>query len=186
MNTKKRFKIISLDWDNVIYNLEQVNLDFVKEVYGVSEESVNIKTWSCYVDKYPEITSVWGDFSKYSRGELIPGAINFVKELKNRGYIVQIITHSYESIIAEKELWMKINFPDIKIIHAKDKFLYSQNSILIDDAQHNVEQHLEYNKIKGESILFDYNGNYGWAKGYKGHKAQSYEKALSIIEKINK
>lgn len=178
---------ILVDIDNVIYDLESVNLAFIKQTYGVQLTSRDVKTWDFYMKDFPDIAKVWGDFQLYSQGKFFDGANQFLQDLQSIAP-VKIITASYDSIVEEKDKFLQDNLvlKNIEIIHAKNKSLFTGNGVLIDDAPHNIFDHTQKNNKPG--LLFDLNGSYGWGKDIPLHhlikRVRSYEEVLFEVENL--
>ncbi len=178
---------ILIDLDNVIYDLESVNLQFIKDTYGVELTSRDITTWDFYLKDYPEIKKVWGEFQRYSQGKFFEGANDLLKDLQSIAP-VKIITASYDSIIEEKEIFLQENLylDNIDIIHAKQKYLFTKKAVLIDDAPGNIFDHTQINNKPG--LLFDLNGNYGWGKDIPLHRlikrVRNYDEVLNEVEHL--
>lgn len=178
---------ILVDIDNVIYDLESVNLAFIKQTYGVQLTSRDVKTWDFYMKDFPDITKVWGDFQLYSQGQFFDGANQFLQDLQLIAP-VKIITASYDSIIEEKDKFLQDNLVlnNIEIIHAKNKSLFTSKGVLIDDAPHNIFDHTQKNNQPG--LLFDLNGGYGWGKNIPLHhlikRVRNYEEVLHEVENL--
>jgi len=156
-------KEISIDFDNVLYNLEGVNLAEVKRIYGKEISTEEIEYWDYYYDHYPEVTKIWKDLKKYSNGNFFEKDKEFIENLKQIGLNIQIVTASAAEIEKEKDQMIFERYGDIKVIHTKEKHLVTKNSILIDDAPHNILRHIEENNLPG--ILVD--RGYGWSKNTK-------------------
>lgn len=187
MNNMNNVKEIYVDLDNVIYDLESVNLQFIKENYGVELTSLDVKTWDFYLKDYPEIKKVWGEFHLYSKGQFFEGANDLLKNLQSIAP-VKIITATYDSIIEEKDQFLKENLclNGIEIIHAKAKYEFTKKGVLIDDAPHNIFDHTQINNQPG--LLFDLNGGYGWGKNMPLHRlikrVRNYDEVLNEVERL--
>lgn len=175
-------KKISVDFDNVLYNLEELNVKSVKEIYGVQISTIDILNWDFYPDNYPKITEIWGDWSRYSKGNFFSGDKLFIDYLKEK-YEVQIVTASYDSITKEKDKMIYERYGDLKIIHSGKncKSIFTKKSCLIDDGLHNIKAHIEKNNMP--SIIVDI--DYGWNQGFESsltYRASSFE---SIIQGLS-
>lgn len=176
---------VSLDLDNLLYYLEEVNLNFVKNEYGVTLASKDINCWNYYLKNFPRVKEVWTEWEKYSKGRFFNEAKGFIRDLKKITK-VKIVTASFPEIIPFKDQFIMESLEDydIEIIHTTDKSIVTKNSILIDDAAHNIDEHVKANSCPG--LLFDYNNTYGWSKDYEGHelveRVYSHEEALIKVE----
>lgn len=59
---------ISLDFDNVLFDLESLNISTVKKLYGVEMTAMDIDNWDFYPNNYPLIRNIWGDWDLYKKG----------------------------------------------------------------------------------------------------------------------
>lgn len=181
-------KKISLDFDEVIYNLRELTHNFVYKHYSVLPETNNIG-FGYYTDNFPLIYNCWGTEEEYSKGNLIQGAKEFVNELISIYSIdsIQIVTNSFDGVIDYKNNLIKELFGDIKVIHTKNKSLVTTGTILIDDALHNIEEHIT-NNINDYGIIFDLNYNWNQEKledKYNNiYRATSYDEVISLINII--
>lgn len=178
-------KIVSVDWDNVLYNLEDVNTQFVAQHYGDIITTMDVNDWEFYGQNYPEVIKIWGDWAKYSTGSFFPGDIEFIKTLQEK-YEVQIVTASYKEIADEKDIVAYQRYGDIRVIHSHGgKSQYTANSILIDDAMHNIDDHIAVNKMP--AILVD--RGYGWNQSYQESalvkRAFCFESILTSLRHFN-
>lgn len=155
-------KILSIDFDEVLYNLSDVTNNFILETYGEVTHP-DLIGWEYFNDNFPLVVSeCWNNEHVYSKGELIDGAENFMLELINLYSVdnLQIVTNSLPNVVNFKNKFIKDKFGNIDVIHTKEKWKYTKDTILIDDAIHNVIDHSEINNC--ESILFDKDGKYVW------------------------
>ena len=184
-------KGVSFDFDDVLYNLTKINLKYIKEQYGIELKPKQVTDWNYYKNSGFEsiLENVWNNPQKYLESELIDGAYEFYKEVENiyGKDNIQIITASFPNIINVKDQYIKDIFNnDCKIIHTHDKFLYTKDTILIDDSINNILKHVEVNK--NPAILFSL--DYGWNSDFKEdneiiYRANSYNEALNVLDKFN-
>jgi len=180
-----KLKTISSDFDNVLFNLEQLNIIHAKMFYGVDLTPADITYWNFYGENYPKIVNTWGDFSFYQKGEFINGDIDFINTLKDMGFEVQIVTASFPSIAAEKDEMIYDRYGDIRIIHEKNKSIVTKDSILIDDGPHNIRDHILTNNQP--AVIVD-NG-FGWTEHFDSHlvrRAASFSDIIESVHKLNK
>lgn len=183
---KNELEYIDLDFDNLVYDLESLNLKFVKDHYGVTLKSRDITHWNFYLTEFPEVEKIWGDFKLYSKAKFFENAKQFYEDLYSIKK-VRIITASYPQIEKEKDKMIFDFFQkEVEIIHARDKYLFTKKSVLIDDTSGHIEKHVINNNNYG--ILFDLNGQYGWNKDCMKHdliiRATSYDEVLTNTENI--
>jgi len=185
-------KKISIDFDEVLYNLDQIHRDYLKEHYNVDEDYIN-PNFNYLVNNYPDIVKCWTDVNIYKKGFLIKGAFEFMQELMNTHKMeeLQILTYTQsQEIEIYKNNLCEALFKGIDVIHTKDKWEYSKGTILIDDNTNNIVDHVITNKNYG--LLFDLNGEYGWNKtpieddSTRIFRVKSYSEVLEIINKIEK
>lgn len=180
--------VISLDFDETLWDLHEASLSFIKEHYGVKSLSQkDITYWEYLTDNFPRIRECWGDFQLYSKGKPIEGSIEFMKNLKKIVHRddIQIVTASFPDIIEGKTELIKSLFDIDNIIHTSNKSEFTKNSILIDDGLHNIVSHRDVND--GISIIFDL--GYGWNQNKiedneKIFRANSYDNVLDIIRQF--
>jgi len=180
-------KLISLDFDGVVYDLDVIHKRFIKEMFNIDYSTKDATYWEYLYVEYPSIVKCWTDWNVYKTAPFIDGAIDFVEELKKRygSDAIQFVTSSPESIQTEKTIMME-NIFGLDVIHVtKDKkSLYTKGTIIMDDAKHNIIDHLE--NTSNDAILFDLNGEYGWNKDFyeceRSVRANSYEQALNAFD----
>lgn len=177
---------IGLDFDNVIYDLETRNIKYVKEVYGIDLTSLDINSWNYYLDKYPDVEKVWKDFNLYSQAEFFENAKKLYNELCSIAP-VDIITASYPEIEDQKDIMIyECLSRDANIIHTRDKYCHTKNSVHIDDNADHVFKHVQNNQKPG--LLFDLNAGYGWNKSCKEHplikRVLNYDELLNEVYKV--
>ena len=179
-------KLISLDFDGVGWELDKVMSTMVKEDYGVNYKTTDVTHWAYFYEKYPKSTRCWYDWELYKEAGFIDGFLDFLEELKSiyGAKSIQFVTSSPESIQTEKTKMM-LNLLGIDVIHVtKDKkSVYTKGTILIDDASHNIIDHLENTRKHG--ILFDLNGEYGWNQDFyeceRTTRATNYKEVLLCL-----
>lgn len=174
-------KILSIDFDNVLYDLESLNIKKVKEIYGVNMTAMDINNWNFYPDNYPLIRNIWGDWDQYNQGHFFEGDQDFIKELQKR-FEIQIVTASYEAIENEKNELIFNRYGDIKVVHVRTgKAPHTKNSILVDDGLHNISDHVIINQQP--AILVD--REYGWNQGFQHDLVVRANNYQSIIDGID-
>ena len=187
---KKGVDMVSVDFDSVLYDLEIVLLNELKDLYGKEiKDLMEIDSWD-YYKKFPRVIECFSDFERYSKGRAKEGAKEFLSSLKNMvgEKNVQIVTASPEPIVEKKNKMILDMFGDIKVIHSFQKPKYTKGTVLIDDAVHNVLDH--YQQTGSPAILFD--PGYGWnqepvEKTNKGIvRCGSYEESLKELKNIKK
>ena len=155
-------KIISLDFDDVLYDLMSINKSYIKDAYSIDIVDDHITSFTSLYETYPSILNgLWNDPTLYVCGDLLDGAQEFYKKLvslfgENR---IQIVTNSFPDIIDNKNHMIKNRFGfNCDVIHcnkSNPKHINTKDTILIDDSYDNVIKHNEHNDAY--SILFNYN-----------------------------
>lgn len=181
---------ISLDFDDVMYNLTKINLEFIDREYGIKLDPLKIDKFSYYIDEgYKKIIEgVWNNKDVYITSELYNEAKEFyIKLIEKYGRNnIQIVTTSLPNIILNKNKMIKERFEiDCSIIHTNEKYLHTRNTILVDDSPKNIIQHIEKNIVPG--IVF--NLGYGWNKDLKEDnklifRGNSYNETFDIISNL--
>lgn len=176
----RKMRKVSLDFDNVLWDFEKNSIRLVKEIYRKEITSAEVVYWDWYKDKYPLITASWCNWDIYSQSEFFEGDQDFIKELQKK-YEVQIITASFKEIVSEKDKMIYERYGDLRVIHEKEKEKFSRNSILVDDALHNVIAHIQAHKQP--AIVVD--RGYGWNQGFTHelvHRANDFDTIREGIE----
>ena len=177
-NSKK----VSFDVDSVLLQTEDVILSYIKENYSVDLKTEDVTYWDFYKDNYPTVfTHLFSDASLYEQVPAVSGMERVLEACLDEfgGSNIQFVTASHPNMVPSKEGALRKHFghlsgyDDVEIVHVgmygdvstgcHNKFYYTDGSILIDDAIHNIEGHLEYNE-KNKALLFD--RGYGWNQGF--------------------
>jgi hypothetical protein len=180
--------MISLDFDSVLYGLDTIAIEFIKKEYGVRLTPMDINNWD-FFKKYPKVYTVFSNWELYKEAKLIDGAQEFFQTVvKNYGKEnIQIVTSSPETIITDKNIMIENLFSFDNVIHSYNKSKHTKGTILVDDALHNIECHVNTNNNHG--LLFDL--GYGWNQlKLENHplvkRVKSYEETLIELDKIIK
>jgi len=182
-------KMVSLDFDDVLYDLISLNKKFIKDNYNVDINNDDITSFTSLYELYPDILNgLWNNPTLYITGNLLSGAKDFYNKLvKLFGEDkIQIVTNSLPDIIDTKDHMIKHRFGiNCDIIHcSKDnpKHLHTDGTILVDDYHGNLIPHNELNS--GNSILFNYN-KLKYAKNIKidnnSFYTETYSETLAVI-----
>lgn len=183
---------ISLDWDDVLYNLSSLTIDYMKKRYNIEVTTNEMNTFNFFEsNNYSDIIEdLFNNPEEYSKSDLLKGANYFYYDLANLVHEenIQIVTASMPNVIPFKEqyIWDILGW-NCKIIHSNEKYKYTKGTILIDDAPKNILFHVDKNKNPG--IIFDLDSNYGWNKNLKENnttifKATNYSQTLEIVKKL--
>lgn len=168
---------VSLDADNLLYHLEGVHQNFVKRIYGDIITSKEVIDWDFYLKHYPRIIEVWTKWEEYSKGEMFEEAAYLVAELKQITNVQIVTATGSDELVKLKDKMLTEAFGEIEIIHAKDKSIYTKNTILIDHAPQNIQCHVESNRNPG--LLFDYKGEFGWTKNFNEKEFKHAERVTT-------
>lgn len=179
-------KLISFDIDSVLLDTEKRIINFIKKEYNVSITQKEITHWDYYAMNFPKVIELFTKPELYDNVEAIKNMDKVLSKLISKvgSDKIQFITSSHSNIEKAKEETVlklykhikdieKIDFIHVglKCLNEKDtkshnKFEYSNNTILIDDAIHNIDSHINFNE-KNKGILVDF--GYGWNQNYS-HK----------------
>lgn len=185
---------IFLDFDSTLVDLHEPYINWLKAEKNIKIKTKDISHWNWVIEQYGEDTSNYFKIDGIYEKEVKPisGSQLFIKTL-NKLYgkeNVFIISNSFKNMVIEKTEYARKNY-DIFInnfIHVEDKWKFTSDGILVDDAPHNVVNHTINNRKP--SILFNYRNRYGWAK-LKNPISMittciGYSDCLNIIEKSKK
>lgn len=167
---------IYIDFDNVLWDMDKIHHDFIKEHYGVTLHPENILYYNYVLDSFPKIKEAWETWEIYSQGGWYDGAVEFIHLLKEVAQEVVILTTTPEPIKKKKEKMIK-DVLGVEVIHSSSKFIYI-DGILIDDAVHHIKSHKE---CGGRGIIYDRDGRYGWNKSFDGNRATNYDEVVDIL-----
>lgn len=185
-------KLISLDFDDMMYDLMCLNIKYVKEKYNV-DIIKDINSYYYIWENYPTIMEdLWNHPENYVKGELIPGALEFYNKLVDILGVekIQIVTSSMPDIIVEKNKMIKSLGIECDVVHSIfngsfPKSFYTYGTVLIDDHTKNVYEHIYKNSYYG--IVFNHmrlpyiKEN---AKKDNLKYAETYEELLDILKHI--
>lgn len=183
-----RKKIISIDFDDVLWDIQKGTSIFLKERYGYAPKKDEIPTWAFLVEEFPDVITAWSDWKYYGQGGIIDGSVEFINNLKEMvgKNSIQIVTASFPEIIDKKnELILDIfNIEKVNIIHTRDKHLFTTGTTLIDDAMHNILKHVDHNNDLGILVDFGYGWNQEPIELDNGNifRAKSYKDILNLIQ----
>ena len=183
---------ISLDWDDVLYNLSSLTIDYMKKRYNKEVTTNEMNTFNFFEsNNYSDIIEdLFNNHKEYSKSSLLKGANYFYYSLADLVHEnnIQIVTASMPNVIPFKEKYI-LDMLGWKydIIHSNEKYKYTKGTILIDDAPKNILLHVDKNKNPG--IIFDLDSNYGWNKNLKENnktifRATNYNETLDIVKKL--
>jgi len=194
-------KLISFDADSVLLNTEDIIFDIINKIYHKRLKTMDVTDWDFYMRNYPIVFEYFNNPEFYDNVKPVEGMVEVLTKtiLKYGAQNIQIVTSSSNNMKIGKEkalsrifghipYWNKIN-----IIHVglKDdessdiphhKYEFSENTILIDDAIHNIDDHLNYNHYN-KGLLIDF--NYGWNQNYSHSRMIRIKKPEQILVELN-
>lgn len=190
---------ITFDVDSVLLKTEERVLEEIYKIYGVNLNLKDVSYWNFYKDKYPLVLNFYNDKDFYKYIDKIENMdLVLDKLIKKYGYNnIQLVTSSNEILKNQKEEALNRhfnnvqNFNKLNIIHVgfydedeinlgHEKHFYTKDSILIDDAIHNIQGHIENNNNIG--LLVDY--GYGWNQNFQHPLVKRVHKPLDILKFI--
>lgn len=194
----KEGKILSFDVDSVLLDTEEVIFDYIEKNYGKRITGMDVSYWGYYIEHFPSVLQYFGNPEIYEKVNPIYEMIDVMKEvIKVYGADrIQLITSSHKDIKQAKEDainkwfgylddWDKINIIHVGLSvdsegsHHKHEF--SEDTILIDDAIHNIEDHIEYNHYN-KGILVDF--GYGWNQVFENSRVIRAKNPKMILDTI--
>ncbi len=178
-------KKVFLDYDEVLVDLVNPWLKWLKNERGISVSRQGIPTYGFVEEMYGASTS---DFFRtpgtYDLVFPLPGAQEFVEELKIRygKDNVFIVSASYKAHRGEKESHASRHFGiDRKqIIHAWEKYTKTEQGVLVDDFPGHVLRHVFMNRNAG--IVFTGCGEYPWSDLENYREDLRVERVRSCID----
>ena len=197
--------LVSMDVDSVLLKTEERVLEEIYTLYKVKLNLNEVAYWNFYKDHYPLVLDFFNNNKFYKKVDKIDNMDIVLKDLIQLygDNNIQLVTSSNEILKQQKEDCLLKhfghikNFDKIKIIHVgmydeeekdnieHEKSYYTKNTILIDDAIHNIKSHIENNNK--EALLIDY--DYGWNKNFEHKLVKRVTNPLNInkiIENILK
>jgi len=179
---------IFVDYDSTLVDLIDGWLKWIKKTHGHKIKTEQITEWNWLSNTHGEaMNDYWKINGVYNRDvKPISGAVMFMDALRNLygEESVFIISASHCGMENEKAEHAKKHFgidPGY-FMHKHEKYRYTSDGILIDDAPHYIAQHIRANEKPG--ILFNYRNRYGWAY-LPGNpllmRASSYAEALQQV-----
>lgn len=179
-----------VDFDEVLWDLHQATNEWTKKNHNFSFTKRDCNCWTFTPDRFPEVLEeVYNTWDVYKTAGYIEGAEGFVKDLLERygEDNVVCITSTMPNLLPHKD--ELIHALGIKhIIHAHKKHEHSGGYVLIDDAMHNVLEHVMAKN--GHAIMVDM--GYGWNQQplenlYDTiHRANNYADILGLLKYIEK
>jgi len=184
-------KKIYIDYDSTLVDFIKPYLKKLneKEKIELTHKTYKRKENEMYIKSNYDLMKV-GDV--YEEVEVFEGAIDFLNELRDAGYVLEVITSSMsgDQKFYKKE-HMERNFAGFfeSVIHARKKFPHTKDGFFIDDKLSNVEKHCENNETIG--FLYNHKGlhdkDIGKIKELNKRKnfyyVESYSEMLNIINK---
>ena len=184
-------KIISLDFDDCMYDLMELNINYVEYAHGLPNIDSQIESYYWLYQNFPDIGNVlWNNVDHYTQGKLVPGAKEFYDKLVSLvgEDKIQIVTSSMPDVIEEKNQMIKSFGFNCDVVHSifnvYPKYHFTKNTILIEDHMGNVRDHILYNQCYG--IVFNHRKlNYIRTQAIDEftYYAETFDELFKIIER---
>lgn len=177
---------IYLDYDDTLVDFNAAVLARVNKEHGTNLTHRDIEYYGFLPDTYgPGVRKLWQSHGLYADVRPFSTSELFLKILSEK-YRIRIITKSHPHVQVEKEYHAKMYFGirDDMFIHIdEDKFPYTTDGVLVDDAAHHIEKHILENNQPG--ILFNMDSQNGWSKPTIQHRllriANSHQAVLRML-----
>lgn len=158
---------IYLDYDSVLNNLGPAWTRWIQKTFGHKVTLQDMIHFNWLDETFPGANDFWKTPGIYHSDVLpLPRAVDFVRACERlvNPEDVFIITSSPENMEREKDAHIALHFGILadRIIHAHDKAPFTKDGILVDDHPKNCIAHI--NAHSTPAILFNLNGEYGWAE----------------------
>ena len=191
--------MITFDVDSVLLQTEEKIIREIKRIYNKEITLMDITYWNYYKDYYPEVMKALEDINFYNDIKPINEMyITLEKIIERYGYKnIKFVTSSNNILQEQKEICLNRHFGNIKnfnkieIIHVglflnqtdthHEKYHYTKDTVLIDDAIHNIEPHVYINNK--EAILVDF--GYGWNQNFDHSMVTRISKQKEIITTLD-
>lgn len=175
-----------IDLDGTLTNTMGAWLTELNTLHAKDYKEEDIYNWDDITKWYPkkscyEVLNSRGFYT--DKVKPIPGASEFLKELKELGMDLKLVTANTES--AEKKDYIANNFPsifsEVVFIHDKSRI---KGDFIFDDKFENVYHHIKSNDSLG--LLYRHGGAYKYNdmiyRSPKYHRVNSYQDAISLIK----
>ena len=186
------FKVY-VDLDSTLVDLMSEWIKWLNDEKFIKIKTQNILHWEYLSEKYGEhVNDFWKQKGIYNNIKPINGSIEFMyilKKMYGKENVV-VISKCVKSNQEEKVKYSEKIFGVLpnNFINASDKWQFTSDGILIDDAPHNVIDHVKRNNKP--AILFNYRNRYGWANIKEKvpfvSKCKDYAECLEVIDKSKK
>lgn len=178
-------RIALIDLDSTIVHttkgwLNVLNTEFCKQV-----TLDDLKTWDTLTEIFPKKRCYQILDSPYfyqKHVKPIEGSLEFLKELKEMGYAIKLLTASNKN--ESKIEYINENFPDVFSELIFDPLKYKhKGDVIVDDNFKHVYEHMKANDSKG--FLYLHHGKYLYSDvrwhNRNFHRAMSYESILKRL-----
>lgn len=153
-------KKIFIDYDTTLVDFQDVMTHQINQIENTNFSSLELSRG--YHDEIKMRNKhIFTHQNIYEHIVPFKGAIEFLKDVKSKGYEIILITANMSELQkTSKEVHIETYFKEIfdDIIHTEDKYKYTKESILIDDSYANIIKHIQANDQIG--ILFNLNNQY--------------------------
>lgn len=181
-------QLILLDADGVLVDFDGGVLRDANARTGMNWTKEDIKGWDMFQylshPEHPDIKEYCWNLVKEpgwcSKLEPLPGAQEAVAELSKRGKII-VVTSPWHSPTweGERRSWLAKHLGLKSVFSGREKWAL-HGDFLIDDKVENVLEWFEYERCRGEGILWDPHHRYAPHHNYR--KAHSWAEVYQIID----
>jgi len=190
--------IFSFDVDSVALKTEDSIIEHIEEFHNIKITPKDVTHWGYYTENFPSVINFFSNEKLYEGVKNIKGMDIVIENLiKDFGpNSIQFITSSHSKVKKAKERCLLKNyghiedFEKINIIHVglegeegtnHEKHHFTNQTIMIDDAIHNIEDHLNSNP-KHKAILVDF--GYGWNQNYERKNVYRVKSPEELLNKL--
>ncbi|MBT5491929.1 hypothetical protein HOK00_06570 [bacterium] len=192
--------IFSFDVDSVLLDTEEEILNHIDKVYNKKLTQKDVTHWTFYSENFPAVIDLFQDPNLYKNIKAIDGMVETMEKIvEHYGHSsIQLVTSSHEKVASSKEKALNSIFGHIKdwehisIIHVglKDhdennphhKHEHSIHTIMIDDAIHNIEGHINHHS-DNKGILVDF--GYGWNQDFEHPNVKRVKSPKELLDTVN-
>lgn len=172
---------VLIDMDDTIENLCETWVNYLNEQYKTKANVKDINNWDM-LKAFPSLSSEdlfrpLSENSFWSKVKPLPGAVEYIKQIRDDGHKVFIVTASHPSSVNVKlnnvlfKYFPYLNYTDVIITSNKQMI---KGDILIDDALHN----LIGGDYKGVLMAAPHNKDY---TGKEFKRVNNWEEAYNVV-----
>ena len=191
---------IYVDYDTTLINLIDPWVDWVNSSFNVNVKTSDINRWYYLGEEInPDANNFWKRDNHYVDKQSIKpfsGAIDFFNNLQSSYGKENVIIisstrdHHIDDKINHMQYYFNVANEQI-LLSSKEKHIYTQDGVLIDDYPVHVMEHIHYNNLSG--IIFNENRRFGWSRPENYHldnnlpvSLSQYNTLDSLYQDINK